>query len=69
MPPDFQRTLVITLIAGAAIALVGVTTLLVAFRRFGARDAGSSSHIALIAGLVAFVFACCLVFFALSYAR
>jgi hypothetical protein len=40
---------------------VGATTLFFAFRAFGGAKAGKPEHLALIGGLVAFLFLCCFV--------
>jgi hypothetical protein len=64
--PEFQRALIVVLIAGSLIAGTGTVLLVFAFRAFGGAKAGRGSHIALMAGLVAFVFACCLGLFLLA---
>jgi len=61
--PEFQKALIIVLIAGSLIAGVGTLLLFFAFRAFGGAKAGRTSHLVLIAALVAFVFACCLMLF------
>lgn len=61
MDPEFQRALVITLVAGLLIAGIGATALYAAFRSFGRK-----SNLGIIAGVLAFVFACCLALFLLS---
>ncbi len=68
MDPEFQRALIIVLIAGSVIMGAGAVTLFFIFRAFGEKKAGSSSHMGLIVALVAFVFVCCLLLFALAYA-
>lgn len=63
MDPEFQRALIVVLGVGSLIAGIGTVLLFFAFRAFGGAKAGRAPHIALIAGLVAFVFACCLLLF------
>ncbi|HEX8411019.1 MAG TPA: hypothetical protein VF883_19305 [Thermoanaerobaculia bacterium] len=63
--PEFQRALLVVLVAGTVVVGIGATVLFLAFR--GAQK-GRSMHMGLIGGLVAFVFLCCLALFALSYA-
>lgn len=65
MEPEFQRALIVVLIAGSAIVGIGALVLFFAFR---AAQKGRSMHMGLIGGLVAFVFFCCLLLFLLSYA-
>ena len=69
MDPEFQRALTFVLIAGTVIFGAGATTLYVIFRRFEGPQAGGQSHMALIFGLLAFVFLACVLLFALSYSR
>ena len=66
MDPEFQRALIVVLIVGGLIAGIGTVLLVLAFRAFGGAKAGRGSHMALMAGLVAFVFACCLALFLLA---
>jgi hypothetical protein len=65
--PESQRALIIVLIVGSIIGGIGTVTLVVIFRQFGEKRAGSSSHIGLMAALIAFVFAVCGALFLLSY--
>lgn len=69
MDPEFQKALLITGAAGTFIITVGAVTLFFIFRRFGESKAGGQAHMALIAGLLAFVLLACVVLFALSYSR
>lgn len=68
MDPEFQRAIVIVLLVGGFMGGVGALVLFFAFRAFGGKRAGSGSHFGLIIGLLTFVFICCLLLFALSYA-
>ena len=61
MEPDFQRALLIVLVIGFLIAGIGGGALFLAFRSFGRK-----SSLGIIAGVVAFIFACCLALFFLS---
>lgn len=63
MDPEFQRALTVVLLAGTIVFAIGTTVLVFAFRSFGSRP-----RMGLIAALVAFVFVCCALLFALSYA-
>lgn len=63
--PEFQRALTIVLIAGTFMGGVGTIVLFLAFRT---AQNGRSMHMGLIGGLVMFLFVCCLILFALSYA-
>lgn len=67
MDAEFQRALAIVLIAGSVIMGAGAFALFYAFRAFGSAKAGRPAHLALIAGLIMFVFLCCLGLLALSY--
>ena len=67
MEPEFQRALIIVLIVGSLIAGIGTLLLFLAFRAFGGATAGRMPQNAILGGLVAFVFMCCLALFALSY--
>jgi hypothetical protein len=58
--------MVIVLVAGLAVAGTGTGVLYLIFRAYGGAKAGRSSHFGLIAALVAFVFACCVVLFVLA---
>ena len=53
------------LIAGSVVVGIGATVLFLAFR---SAKGGRAMHPGLIGGLVVFVFVCCLLLFALSYA-
>jgi len=66
--PEFKRALTIVLIVGSIIGAAGYIVLYFVFRGFGGKQAGKSSHIGLMAALIAFVFVVCLALFALSYA-
>ena len=68
MDPEFQRALIVVLIVGSIIMGIGAAALFFIFRGFGGKKAGSSSHIGLVAGLVAFILVCCLLLFALARA-
>ncbi|HEX2121591.1 MAG TPA: hypothetical protein VHL59_08115 [Thermoanaerobaculia bacterium] len=59
--------MVIVSIVGTLVIGVGATALYFVFRGFGGAKPVGRTHVALIAGLLAFVFACCLALFALSY--
>lgn len=48
---------------GGSIAAVATLVLFFAFRAYGGKKAGRTTHLVLIAGLVVFVFACCLALF------
>ena len=63
MDPEFQRALTIVLGAGAIIMGIGTIVLALAFRSFEKKPKP-----VLIGGLVVFVFVCCALLFALSYA-
>jgi hypothetical protein len=65
--PEFQRVLTIVLVAGAIIFGGGAVILFLVFRRFEGPTAGGQSHMALIAGLVAFLLLACLLLFVASY--
>ena len=67
MDPDFQRALTVVLIVGSTIAAIGTVGLFFVFRGFGRPGAGRSSHAALIAALVGFVFACCAILLLWAY--
>ena len=64
MEPEFQKALIVVLIAGSVI--FGTATL-VLFLAFRAAKGNRSMNLNLIGALVMFVFVCCLVLFALSY--
>jgi len=68
MDPEFQKILTIVLIVGSVVIAAGTLLLFVVFRAFGGKTPGSSTHFALIAALLGFVFACCLGLLLLSYA-
>ena len=67
MDPEFQRALIIVLIAGGTIAVAGAIAVALIFRAFGRKTAGNVTHLAAIAGLVSLVLLCCLVLFTISY--
>ena len=52
---------------GFAVAGIGTVTLWLIFRAFGGQRPVSSSHVGLMAGLVAFIFAICVGLLLLSY--
>ena len=64
MDPEFQRAMTIVLGAGIIVVGIGTTALVIAFRSFG----GKKPKLGLIAALVGFVFVCCALLLALSYA-
>jgi hypothetical protein len=64
--PDFQHTMIVILVGGSAAVAVATVALYFAFRAFGGRKAGGRAHFALIFGLIAFIFLCCVVLFRLS---
>ena len=55
------------LVAGTLVVAAGTAVLLVIFRRFGGPKAGGQSHLALMFGLIGFIFLACGLLFALSY--
>jgi hypothetical protein len=67
MDPEFQRALIIVLVAGSLIGGAGALALFLIFRRFEGAGAGGTTHIALMVALIAFVLVSCLALFALSY--
>ena len=67
MDPEFQRALIVVLVVGSIIGAIGTVTLVIVFRQFGEKQAGSSSHLGLMAALLLFVFAVCGGLFLLSY--
>ena len=62
---EFQRALVVVLVAGSLIFGAGMLTLYVIFQRFK----GAKPNLGLMAGLLAFIFLACAALFALSYAK
>lgn len=68
MDPEFRRILLAVVAVGTLMGGIGAIVLFFAFRAFGGREAGKPAHMSLIFGLVAFVLACCVLLFALSYA-
>ena len=64
---EFQRALIVVLAAGSLIAGTGTLLLFLAFRRLGETQAKRASPFALMAGVIAFVFGCCLLLFMLAY--
>ena len=67
MDSEFQRALIVVLGVGSLIAGIGTLLLFFAFRAFGGAKSGRTAHLALIGGVVAFVFACCLLLFLFAY--
>ena len=59
--------MIVVLIVGLAVAGTGTVVLWFVFRSFGEQRPGRSSHIGLMAALVAFVFAVCAVLLLLAY--
>jgi hypothetical protein len=57
----------VVLAVASLIAGIGTLLLFFAFRAFGGATAGRTSHMALIASVIAFVFGCCLVLFISAY--
>ncbi len=55
MDPEFLRVVIVVLIAGLAVVGTGTGVLYLIFRAYGGTKAGSTSHIGLIAALVAFI--------------
>jgi hypothetical protein len=68
MDPEFKRALTIVVIVGSIIGAAGYTTLYFIFRAFGTKQAGKSSHVGLMVGLLAFILVTCIALFTLSYA-
>jgi hypothetical protein len=66
MDPNY-RALIVVLVVGTLIMGIGATTLFVIFRAYGSGKAGTAKHTALIAGLIGFIFLCCLGLFVLAY--
>ncbi|HVG24024.1 MAG TPA: hypothetical protein VND45_07710 [Thermoanaerobaculia bacterium] len=64
MDPEFQRALIVVLVAGLVITGIAATVLAFAFR---AAKGGRPMHPGLIGGLVAFVFLCCAILFFVAY--
>ena len=52
---------------GTFITAVGAGVLFFVFRGFGGKRPGSDRHLALIVGLVGFIFVCCFGLFAYSF--
>jgi hypothetical protein len=65
--PEFQKALIVVLVVGSIIAAIGTVTLVFVFRQFGGKQAGSSSHLGLMAALLIFIFVVCGALFLLSY--
>ena len=59
--------MLVVLGVGFAVAGIGTVTLWLIFRAFGGQRPVSSSHVGLMAGLVAFIFAICVGLLLLSY--
>ncbi len=68
MDPEFKRVLLVVVAVGGVMGGVGAIVLYFVFRTFGGESAGKPSHLGLIVALISFVFACCVLLFALSYA-
>jgi hypothetical protein len=64
---ESQRALILVLIGGSIVVAVATAILLFVFRAYGGAKAGSASHGRLVAALVAFIFACCVGLYVLSY--
>ncbi|HUR81823.1 MAG TPA: hypothetical protein VM733_13745 [Thermoanaerobaculia bacterium] len=64
MDPEFQRPLIIVLVAGILVAGIATTALALAFR---AAKGGRPMHPGILGGLIVFVFACCAALFWLAY--
>lgn len=69
MDSEFQRLLLLVLVAGSLIGGIGAVALFYVFRAFGGAKAGGAAHMTLIAGLVSFVLGCCALLFALAYLK
>jgi len=65
-PEEFRRALITVLVAGSIIIGIGATAVVLTLRGFG-KKAGSTKHVLLIVGMIAFIFLCCLGLFLLSY--
>ncbi|HET8796076.1 MAG TPA: hypothetical protein VFO89_00205 [Thermoanaerobaculia bacterium] len=63
---EFQRALVVVLVAGSAVMAIGAAAVFLVLRGFGGKP-GSARHIAIAAALLGFIFVACAVLFALSY--
>lgn len=59
---QFQRALIIVLIAGSVAVAIGTTVLYLAFR-----SVGRTRYFLLIGALVAFLFVCCFVLFTIAF--
>jgi hypothetical protein len=66
MDPDL-RAILIVVVAGSVVFGIGLTGLALAFRRFGRSDAGSPTHLAVLAGLVTFILICCALLLLVAY--
>jgi uncharacterized membrane protein YidH (DUF202 family) len=64
---EFQKALIVVLVVGLTIAGIGTVALYFIFRAFGGQRPASSSHLGLMVGLVAFIFAVCGGLLLLSY--
>ena len=64
MEPEFQRALIVVLIAGSVIFGTGALILYLAFR---AAQGNRAMNMNLIGALILFVFLCCALLFALAY--
>jgi energy-converting hydrogenase Eha subunit A len=65
-PEEFQRALITVLVVGTIVMAVGTTAVVLMLRGFE-KKAGSTRHIAVVAGLLGFILLCCGALFALSY--
>lgn len=63
---EFQRALILAVIAGTVIAGVGATALFFAFRAFGQ---GKRTPLIILGALIVFIFVCCLGLFLWSIER
>ena len=66
MDPEFKRTMIVILLAGSAVVGAATLALYFAFRAFGTNKAEKPAHFALIFGLIAFIFLCCVILLRLS---
>jgi hypothetical protein len=65
---EFQRALIVVLIAGSIVIAIGAAAVYFVLRGFGDAKAGGKRHVLLIVALVGFVLACCVGLFFVSYA-
>jgi amino acid transporter len=66
--PQFQRALIVVVVAGTVVFTIGAVVLWLAFRAFGQKEGERQPPFVLIGTVVAFVFACCFVLFFLTFA-